>query len=429
MLSPELRVGLRHICGVKQCSFKESEGLVILRELLDTPLRGVYPERSVRPEGFLRKGLLRRRVQNDMALQICRTLTPSLNIDTHLQYAYLFLRICSLLSIGTIQSERLKILFTSTHLTSFITEDLNLLRKHFFVEHLTTKGFGSIFRIVPAALKADVTFTWFASVYASVVVFVAKRMGNKSIIVVGGVDVAKYPEINYGIWLSWWKAMFVKYALRNASNVLVVDPSLQKSARLLAEYEGDNIECIPTGYDASEWFPSGEKEPFVLTVAGCETEERMRVKGIDFLFVAARAMPEVRFVVIGLSRHPIASIRIPSNVEVIPFVERRELLQYYQRAKVYCQPSYSEGLPSSLCEAMLCECIPVGTDVGGVPTAIGGNGFLVPYGDADKLCEAMRAAMQSPNEIGHTARKHIAETFTLQKREAALLRVIRGSVR
>ena len=40
-----------------------------------------------------------------------------------------------------------------------------------------------------------------------------------------------------------------------------------------------------------------------------------------------------------------------------------------------------EGLPNALCEAMLCECVPVGTDVQGIRTAMGDAGFYVPYGD------------------------------------------------
>ncbi len=331
--------------------------------------------------------------------------------------------------ILTTQSKRLKILFTSTHLTSFIKEDLEILRKHFDVEHLTTSGIGSIPGMASSVRKADVTFTWFASVYSAFIVFFARRMGKKSIVVVGGVDVAEYPEINYGVWLSWWKAILVKYAIRNAEKILAVDPFQQREAMRLAEYDGANIEYVPTGYDANEWIPSGTKEPFVLTVAGCESEERMKVKGIDVLLSAARALSDVRFVIVGLAQHLVEAVRAsaPTNVELIPVVEQKELLRYYQRAKVYCQPSYSEGLPNSVCEAMLCECVPVGTNIGGIPTAIKDIGFLVPYNNVDALGDAIRKALQAPENIGQAARKYISNTFTLQRREEALLRIIRGA--
>jgi len=42
-----------------------------------------------------------------------------------------------------------------------------------------------------------------------------------------------------------------------------------------------------------------------------------------------------------------------------------------------------ERLPNALhCEAMLCECVPVGTRYCGIPTAIGDTGLYVPYGDS-----------------------------------------------
>jgi glycosyltransferase involved in cell wall biosynthesis len=73
---------------------------------------------------------------------------------------------------------------------------------------------------------------------------------------------------------------------------------------------------------------------------------------------------------------------------------------------------------------MLCECVPVGTNVGGIPTAISDIGFLVPYGDADALADALQKALRSESNVGKEARTYIAERFTLEKREQSILRVI-----
>jgi glycosyltransferase involved in cell wall biosynthesis len=321
-------------------------------------------------------------------------------------------------------------LFTSTHLTSFISEDLNLLRKHFDVDHLITKGFGAPYKILKHIRRADVTFTWFASVYAFMTVVLGKIIRKKSIIVVGGVDASKFPEIGYGIWLNPWKAVLVKHAMRNAHKLLAVEPFLKRQITHLAEYDGQNIECVPTGYDSVLWVASGTKEAFVLTVAACEAENRMKAKGLDVLFDVAGEMTDTRFVVIGLagSVGERARGKAPPNVELIPWMERQQLLQYYQQAKVYCQPSYTEGLPNSLCEAMLCECVPVGTNVGGIPTAIGDAGFLVDYGDVSQLVECLRKALKGPNSVGVKARNRIKENFSLKRREESLLRILKDAV-
>ena len=42
---------------------------------------------------------------------------------------------------------------------------------------------------------------------------------------------------------------------------------------------------------------------------------------------------------------------------------------------------------------MLCECVPIGTTVGGIPTAIGDAGFLVDYNDEKQTIEAIRKGL------------------------------------
>lgn len=323
------------------------------------------------------------------------------------------------------------ILFTSTLFTSFIREDLRLLQKSYDVDLLVSSGFLAPLRIVPRIFRCDVTYTWFASVYAFFVVLLGRLFGKRSIIVIGGVDVAKMPEIRYGIWLTPWKVPFVKWAIRHAYRVLAVDPSLQRDAARLAQYSGRNIEYVPTGYDANVWKPSGAKEPFVLTVAACDDHWRMKKKGLDILFEAARRCPEVRFIVVGINAHLIEETRrsTPDNVELIAFLHQEMLLKYYQRAAVYCQPSYTEGLPNSLCEAMLCECVAVGTTAGGIPTAIRDHGYLVSYGDVTALAEAIREALAAPAGSGKQGRDFISQAFTLERREEALRRIVEEAAR
>ncbi len=324
-----------------------------------------------------------------------------------------------------------RILFTSSLATSFIKEDLSLLRNHFIVDHVFTRGLWSPFIILRGLWKADVSFTWFASVYGFVTVFLARLLGKRSIVVIGGVDASKEPSINYGIWLNPWKAVLVKWTMRNAWKLLVVDPFFIGNMKRLAEYEGHNVEYLPTGYDAERWSPAGTKDSFVLTVAACNDESRLKVKGVDKLFAAAKRMPTTKFIVVGLLPHLLEKVSptVPENVELIPFVEQQQLLELYRKAGVYCQPSFTEGLPNSLCEAMLCECIPVGTNVGGIPTAVSDIGFLVPYGDEDALVAALELALCAGREIGVRAREHIRSNFTLDRRESRLVEIIHEAVK
>ena len=88
-------------------------------------------------------------------------------------------------------------------------------------------------------------------------------------------------------------------------------------------------------------------------------------------------------------------------------------------AKVYCQLSRYEGLPTALCEAMLCGCVPVGTSYCGIPTAIGDAGFYIPYGDVEATVEATRKALNC--DKAKEARRRIKDMFPLERREKELV--------
>lgn len=319
-----------------------------------------------------------------------------------------------------------RILFSCTVWPPFIEEDFRILSRHFLVEKLLAHGPEALVRIPGGVLRSHLTLSWFGSVYAGYTVFLAKLLGRRSVVIVGGVDASRDREINYGIWLSPWKSLFVRYAYRHADRVLVVDPFLGREVVRLAEYDGANVENVPTGYDGAQWTPGGRKEVLVATVASCENMWRFRKKGLDKLFEAARMLPDLPFVVIGMHRTLLQELQalVPPNVEIVAHMPRADILPFLRRAKVYAQPSYTEGLPNALCEAMLCECVPVGTVAGGIPTAIGDAGHLVPYGDVPALARALRMASAAPESAGVKARERILREFPLQKREQTLVRIL-----
>jgi glycosyltransferase involved in cell wall biosynthesis len=65
---------------------------------------------------------------------------------------------------------------------------------------------------------------------------------------------------------------------------------------------------------------------------------------------------------------------------------------------VFCLPSHREGLPVSICEAMLSARSVVATPVGGIPEIVedGASGFLVPTGDTPALAARLRTLALDP---------------------------------
>jgi glycosyltransferase involved in cell wall biosynthesis len=321
---------------------------------------------------------------------------------------------------------RLTLLFTSTHETSFIAEDLQTLRRHYDVHQIVTRSVLAPFQILRRITRADVTYTWFASTYAAAVVFLAGLFGKKSIVVIGGADVARVDDAAYGQWRSPWKSVLAGYAIRRAWKVLAVDGSLRQEAIRRADYDGENIQVVPTGYNPGEWPPGDGRTRSVLTVAACTTVSRVRVKGIPVLMEAARLLPGVPFTIAGIENDLLrrSALDPPANVRVLPFVSRKELQALYRQSAVYCLPSLFEGLPNSLCEAMLCGCVPVVTDAGGSPHVVGETGFVVPARDSGKLAGAISRALDAPEEKRAAARERVSRLFPAARREEVLRQLI-----
>jgi glycosyltransferase involved in cell wall biosynthesis len=69
---------------------------------------------------------------------------------------------------------------------------------------------------------------------------------------------------------------------------------------------------------------------------------------------------------------------------------------------------------------MLSGCIPVGSDVGGMGQAIGAAGFLVPPDRLECLVDALRSALDAPEELGLQARERIRALFPVERRQKTL---------
>lgn len=298
-------------------------------------------------------------------------------------------------------------------MSSFIKTDYEILKTIDVIDINSYKGVKDIPKLFRSILRSEASYSWFAGGHAALAVLFSKMLGKKSIVVLGGYEVANCPEINYGAVLNPKSAFFAKFALKYADKVLSVDESLKEEA--ISEYglSGDNIEILPTGYDPKYFKPEGEKDEIVLTVAPTSAYGR---KGIPLFLEVAKKLPEYQFVIVGNG----LSFKASLNATYTGHLSDKDLLKYYQRAKVYCQLSYHEGLPNALCEAMLCECVPVGTLRNGIPKAIGDTGYIVKVGDVENTVKAVWLAMSSD---GKCARERIEDMFPLENRRKRLYEI------
>lgn len=109
--------------------------------------------------------------------------------------------------------------------SSFIKRDYEIICKAHEVEEVNFSCPGDAVKLMKAVAKCDLALIWFAGGHAFVAVLLSKLLRKKSMIIVGGFDVARVPEIDYGRFTqSWTKKFLTKSALQYADRVLVVDP-------------------------------------------------------------------------------------------------------------------------------------------------------------------------------------------------------------
>ena len=109
---------------------------------------------------------------------------------------------------------------------------------------------------------------------------------------------------------------------------------------------------------------------------------------------------------------------LSQKVERIGQISHNRVAGYLNELKLFILPSYSEGLPTTVLEAMACGTIVLATPVGGVPDLIkdGETGFIMETNSPECIAENVMRALEHPDldEIMKNARKLIEEDYTYE---------------
>lgn len=114
------------------------------------------------------------------------------------------------------------------------------------------------------------------------------------------------------------------------------------------------------------------------------------------------------------------SLGIVSQVTFTGAIDQDHILAYYNLADMFVLPSFAEGLPVVLMEAMAMEIPCVTTMITGVPELIenGQNGLLVPASDSEGLTQAIKQLAENPalrQQLGKAGRLKVLSDYELYK--------------
>lgn len=165
----------------------------------------------------------------------------------------------------------------------------------------------------------------------------------------------------------------------------------------------------------------------------------LRDKGVPEYLSAAAALkkryPRAVFRLLGPHDDHPATVpweRIREAVDagtVEYFGETTDIRPEMAKAGIYVLPSYREGTPRSVLEAMSMGRPVITTDAPGCRETVvdGDNGFLVPVGDADALARAMERFITEPalvEQMGARSRRIAEEKYDVRKVNGVIMKTL-----
>ena len=254
----------------------------------------------------------------------------------------------------------------------------------------------------------------------SVVCLLARAAGRPYILHVHGGEFLKFYEQESGPLAQ----RYIRHTLARAALVIALSDEWRE--RLLSISPAAQIEVVPNGVplpDLEAPRRLEDREPTLLFVG-----DLTRAKGVfDLIRAFARIaprFPRVRLTLVGgepapALRRVLAESGVQERVACPGWLGPRRLRAELAGAAFFALPSYAEGMPMALLEAMSWELPVIATPVGGVPQVIehGKNGLLVAPGDIDGTAAAIARLILEPalrQSLGTAARRTIATRFSLE---------------
>jgi glycosyltransferase involved in cell wall biosynthesis len=149
---------------------------------------------------------------------------------------------------------------------------------------------------------------------------------------------------------------------------------------------------------------------------------------INAFALVARTFPHACLVIVGHAENKAYAVELQEQVrrlgldgrvQFVGAIPQAELAVWMSRTYVFVLPTYSEGLPRVIFEAMAAGCLIISTPVSGIPEVVqdGITGFLLPPSDEAMLAERLRWALENPGlsyEMGHRAHAFAEQFFSTQ---------------
>ena len=188
------------------------------------------------------------------------------------------------------------------------------------------------------------------------------------------------------------------------------------------------IVYLPNSVDTNLFKPGEQKEENMLLFVGRISQS----KGLHILLESLRRLNDpIRLIIIGppdwdvnyyqsiLKMIADENRRGIHEIKYLGAKEQSELVEWYQKASLFVLPSFIEGFPVTLLEALSCETPVIATPVGGIPEIIKNHqtGLLIPTGDSIRLAKAIQYLLENEDvrlKMGYEGRTFVTKHYSLE---------------
>ncbi|MEQ8766144.1 MAG: glycosyltransferase family 4 protein [Planctomycetota bacterium] len=233
--------------------------------------------------------------------------------------------------------------------------------------------------------SSDYWSFWESSYY----LLVARLLRRSTVMRFGGCFDAFYRETRRPL------RALIRWILNRPDVIVVQSESWQRFFTSLVP--GRDIRILPNAIDADGFaLERSSSAGQVRAVFLCGSEARR--KGLDTVLSALQRLqgrlPElhVDFLAAGDAiRRRVDSIRLEGRITLHGVCDREQLARHLAHADFVLLPSFREGFPNSLLEAMAAGLPVITTPVGAIPEVVhdGEGALFVPAGDTDSLATAI----------------------------------------
>ncbi|MGF7534405.1 glycosyltransferase family 4 protein [Bacillus mexicanus] len=237
-------------------------------------------------------------------------------------------------------------------------------------------------------LHPDLIHAHFAMPSGGAAAVVSESVRIPYVLTLHGSDVNVYPHYSKGAFKAFNRAV------GSASAVLAVSCKLQEETKKLSGFDSS---VLPIGIQLSRFQENEQTKEEMRKKLGLPLDQRLAVyvgrlvkeKGVFELSEAIESLkepPKAVFVGDG----PAKSMLIQKGHIVTGQVPNHQVRDYLLAADIFVLPSYSEGMPTVVIEALALKVPVICTDVGGVASLFGKHRhLLIKPKSAEALAEAI----------------------------------------